>query len=72
MITRINMIQIERINNSCRFDKYLERMIDRSDLQIGITFDEFRRFYQFLNNLDDFSIAMQMYTLADHPISKGI
>nr|XP_050868331.1 calcium uptake protein 3, mitochondrial isoform X2 [Vespula vulgaris] len=52
------------------FDKYLERMIDRSDLQIGITFDEFRRFYQFLNNLDDFSIAMQMYTLADHPISK--
>ncbi|KAL2720573.1 hypothetical protein V1478_010149 [Vespula squamosa] len=52
------------------FDKYLERMVDRSDLQIGITFDEFRRFYQFLNNLDDFSIAMQMYTLADHPISK--
>ncbi|XP_015185912.1 PREDICTED: calcium uptake protein 3, mitochondrial isoform X2 [Polistes dominula] len=52
------------------FDKYLDRMMDRSDLNIGITFDEFRRFYQFLNNLDDFSIAMQMYTLADHPISK--
>ncbi|XP_043485429.1 calcium uptake protein 3, mitochondrial isoform X3 [Polistes fuscatus] len=52
------------------FDKYLDRMMDRSNLNIGITFDEFRRFYQFLNNLDDFSIAMQMYTLADHPISK--
>lgn len=46
-------------------------MLDRADLQIGITFEEFRRFYQFLNTLDDFSIAMRMYTLADHPISKG-
>lgn len=52
------------------YDKYLDRMLDREDLQIGITFEEFRRFYQFLNNLDDFAIAMQMYTLADHPISK--
>lgn len=46
-------------------------MMDRAELNIGITFEEFRRFYQFLNNLDDFSIAMRMYTLADHPISKG-
>ncbi|XP_011064840.1 PREDICTED: calcium uptake protein 2, mitochondrial isoform X2 [Acromyrmex echinatior] len=52
------------------YDKYLDRMLDRADLHIGITFEEFRRFYQFLNNLDDFSIAMRMYTLADHPISK--
>jgi len=54
-----------------RYEKYLDRMLDRTDLHIGITFEEFRRFYQFLNNLDDFSIAMRMYTLADHPISKG-
>lgn len=54
-----------------RYDKYLDRMLDRADLHIGITFEEFRRFYQFLNTLDDFSIAMRMYTLADHPISKG-
>ncbi|XP_071875903.1 calcium uptake protein 3, mitochondrial-like isoform X3 [Bombus fervidus] len=52
------------------YDKYLDRILINSHLQIGITFDEFRRFYQFLNNLDDFSIAMRMYTLADHPISK--
>ncbi|XP_011633004.1 calcium uptake protein 3, mitochondrial isoform X3 [Pogonomyrmex barbatus] len=52
------------------YDKYLDRMLDRADLHIGITFEEFRRFYQFLNTLDDFSIAMRMYTLADHPISK--
>ncbi|XP_076234349.1 calcium uptake protein 3, mitochondrial-like isoform X3 [Calliopsis andreniformis] len=53
-----------------KYDKYLDRMLHNSELQIGITFEEFRRFYQFLNNLDDFSIAMRMYTLADHPISK--
>ncbi|XP_012226029.1 calcium uptake protein 3, mitochondrial isoform X2 [Linepithema humile] len=52
------------------YDKYLDRMLDRTELHIGITFEEFRRFYQFLNTLDDFSIAMRMYTLADHPISK--
>ena len=51
-------------------DKYLDRIMQNSELQTGITFNEFRLFYQFLNNLDDFSIAMRMYTLADHPISK--
>ncbi|XP_063980490.1 calcium uptake protein 3, mitochondrial isoform X3 [Diachasmimorpha longicaudata] len=52
------------------YDKYLERLLDRSEDSIDITFDEFRKFYQFLNSLDDFSIAMRMYTLANHPISK--
>ncbi|XP_033301685.1 calcium uptake protein 3, mitochondrial isoform X2 [Bombus bifarius] len=52
------------------YDKYVDRLIINSHLQISITFEEFCRFYQFLNNLDDFSIAMRMYTLADHPISK--
>ncbi|XP_017766907.1 PREDICTED: calcium uptake protein 3, mitochondrial isoform X3 [Eufriesea mexicana] len=52
------------------YDKYLDRILINADLQIGITFEEFRRFYQFLNNLDDFSIAMRIYTLADQPISK--
>ncbi|XP_029043278.1 calcium uptake protein 3, mitochondrial isoform X1 [Osmia bicornis bicornis] len=51
-------------------DKYLDRILQNPDLQTGIGFEEFRRFYQFLNNLDDFAIAMRMYTLADHPISK--
>ncbi|XP_031841721.1 calcium uptake protein 3, mitochondrial isoform X1 [Nomia melanderi] len=52
------------------YDKYLDRILQNTELQTGITFDEFRRFYQFLNNIDDFSIAMRMYTLADQPISK--
>ncbi|XP_017886901.2 calcium uptake protein 3, mitochondrial isoform X2 [Ceratina calcarata] len=53
------------------YDKYLDRILINSELQKGITFDEFRHFYQFLNNIDDFAIAMRMYTLADHPISKS-
>lgn len=51
---------------------YLDRLLDRIKEEKGVTFKEFRDFCQFLNNLEDFSIAMRMYTLADHPISKGI
>ncbi|KAK9889133.1 hypothetical protein WA026_004402 [Henosepilachna vigintioctopunctata] len=52
------------------YDMYLDRLLDRVKDTKGITFDEFHIFCQFLNNLEDFSIAMKMYTLADHPISK--
>lgn len=53
------------------YDMYLDRLLDRVKLDRGVSFKEFRDFCQFLNNLEDFSIAMRMYTLADHPISKG-
>lgn len=53
------------------YDMYLDRLLDRIKDAQGITFEEFHVFCQFLNNLEDFSIAMRMYTLADHPISKG-
>ncbi|ERL87561.1 hypothetical protein D910_04952 [Dendroctonus ponderosae] len=52
------------------YDMYLDRLLDRIKDSQGITFEEFNVFCQFLNNLEDFSIAMRMYTLADHPISK--
>nr|CAH7749197.1 unnamed protein product [Callosobruchus chinensis] len=52
------------------YDMYLDRLMDRIKESIGISFEEFVVFCQFLNNLEDFSIAMRMYTLADHPISK--
>nr|CAD7196677.1 unnamed protein product [Timema douglasi] len=54
------------------YDMYLDRLLDRIKEEKGITFNEFQVFCQFLNNLEDFTIAMRMYTLADHPISKGI
>ncbi|RZF39921.1 hypothetical protein LSTR_LSTR002324 [Laodelphax striatellus] len=52
------------------YDMYLDRLLDREEADKGISFEEFRVFCQFLNNLEDFTIAMRMYTLADHPISK--
>ncbi|XP_073986046.1 mitochondrial calcium uptake 3 isoform X2 [Rhodnius prolixus] len=51
-------------------EMHLERLVGRLKTLQGITFDEFKVFCQFLNNLEDFTIAMRMYTLADHPISK--
>ncbi|KAM7360854.1 mitochondrial calcium uptake 3 isoform 4-T4 [Cochliomyia hominivorax] len=52
------------------YDSFLERLLDRVKDEQGITFDEFRDFCRFLNNLEDFAIAMRMYTLADRAISK--
>ncbi|XP_049782610.1 calcium uptake protein 3, mitochondrial isoform X1 [Schistocerca cancellata] len=52
------------------YDMYLDRLLTRIKEEKGITFEEFHAFCQFLNNLEDFTIAMRMYTLADHPISK--
>ncbi|XP_014255724.1 calcium uptake protein 3, mitochondrial, partial [Cimex lectularius] len=51
-------------------EMHLERLVTRLKSMPGISFEEFKVFFQFLNNLEDFAIAMKMYTLADHPISK--
>jgi len=56
--------------NSEDYDNILDRLYDRLQEEKGITFAEFKDFCQFLNNLDDFQIAMRMYTLADKPISQ--
>ncbi|KAH8256414.1 hypothetical protein KR032_006794 [Drosophila birchii] len=52
------------------YDIFLERLLERVKEEKGITFHDFRDFCHFLNNLDDFTIAMRMYTLADRAISK--
>lgn len=53
------------------YDMYLDRLLYRVKHGKGVSFKEFKDFCQFLNNLDDFSIAMRMYTLSDQAISKG-
>ncbi|XP_017864046.1 PREDICTED: calcium uptake protein 3, mitochondrial isoform X3 [Drosophila arizonae] len=52
------------------YDVFLERLLQRVKDEKGISFNDFRDFCHFLNNLDDFTIAMRMYTLADRSISK--
>ena len=49
----------------------LAEQVDHDEELAGISFDEFRDFCLFLNNLDDFQIAMRMYTLADKAIAPG-
>lgn len=53
------------------YDAYLTRLRERIPEELGISFDDFKQFCQFLNNLDDFSIAMRMYTFADQAISQN-
>lgn len=54
-----------------RYDEFLERLIQGDPEEKGITFPEFHDFCTFLNNLDDFAIAMKMYTLADRSVSES-
>ena len=70
MLTWIE-IQMKIISLHFSYDEYLDRLIESDAEEQGITFAEFRDFGQFLNNLDDFAIAMRMYSLADRPISEG-
>ncbi|XP_052792835.1 calcium uptake protein 3, mitochondrial-like isoform X4 [Mya arenaria] len=48
----------------------LQRVRSNTPEEKGISFDEFRQFSQFMNSLDDFTIAMNMYTYAQQPVSK--
>jgi len=55
-----------------QYDLYIERLVERMEETSlrGVTFQEFRDFCNFLNQLEDFAIAMRMYTMADQPISQ--
>ncbi|XP_026026135.1 calcium uptake protein 3, mitochondrial isoform X1 [Astatotilapia calliptera] len=61
-----------RFTNVENISAYLEnvRQCIPDEKQEGITFDEFRSFFQFLNNLEDFAIAMQMYNFAARSIGQ--
>ncbi|XP_032885178.1 calcium uptake protein 3, mitochondrial isoform X4 [Amblyraja radiata] len=59
-----------RYTNVDNIGNYLESVRQRIPDEKGITFDEFRSFFQFLNNLEDFAIAMQMYNFANRSIGQ--
>ncbi|XP_024115231.1 calcium uptake protein 3, mitochondrial isoform X2 [Oryzias melastigma] len=60
-----------RFTNVENISSYLENVRQSiPDEKQGITFDEFRSFFQFLNNLEDFAIAMQMYNFASRSIGQ--
>ncbi|KAF7238694.1 hypothetical protein EG68_11031 [Paragonimus skrjabini miyazakii] len=55
--------------SSTEYKGYMDRLHLRLPAAPTIPFAEFLKFFQFLNSLDDFSLAMKMYTLAERPIS---
>ncbi|XP_076811275.1 calcium uptake protein 3, mitochondrial-like isoform X7 [Clavelina lepadiformis] len=52
-------------------EEYIENVTKRIPEEKGITFEDFRSFFLFLNNLEDFAIAMQMYTLTGRSIGQA-
>ncbi|KAK3535188.1 hypothetical protein QTP70_004749 [Hemibagrus guttatus] len=61
------LLQYTTVDN---ISSYLENVHQSIPDEKGITFEEFRSFFQFLNNLEDFAIAMQMYNYASRPIGQ--
>ncbi|XP_074033033.1 calcium uptake protein 3, mitochondrial [Leptinotarsa decemlineata] len=55
---------------TAEYDKYINRLMENLKDTKGITFEDFEAFFQFLKNLEDFTLAIRMYILADHPISE--
>ncbi|XP_072295996.1 calcium uptake protein 3, mitochondrial isoform X2 [Eucyclogobius newberryi] len=59
-----------RYTNVDDVGSYLENVRSSLPDEKGISFEEFRSFFQFLNNLEDFTIAMQMYNFANRSIGQ--
>ncbi|XP_042349641.1 calcium uptake protein 3, mitochondrial-like [Plectropomus leopardus] len=59
-----------RYTNLDDVSEYLENVRHCIPDEKGITFEEFRSFFQFLNNLEDFTIAMQMYNFANRSVGQ--
>ncbi|XP_013412775.1 calcium uptake protein 3, mitochondrial isoform X5 [Lingula anatina] len=66
--------------NQADCEEYIERLKERrpeekanqKGCNQGIVFKDFRDFFQFLNHLDDFSMAMKLYTVANQPVSQEL
>ncbi|XP_069739629.1 calcium uptake protein 2, mitochondrial isoform X2 [Phaenicophaeus curvirostris] len=50
---------------------YWQHVKDRIKAGENISLEEFKTFCKFTNNLEDFSIAMQMFTVANRPVKRA-
>uniref|UniRef100_A0A8C3UEJ1 Mitochondrial calcium uptake 2 n=1 Tax=Catharus ustulatus TaxID=91951 RepID=A0A8C3UEJ1_CATUS len=50
---------------------YWQNVRDRIEAGENISLEEFKTFCKFTNNLEDFSIAMQMFTVANRPVKRA-
>jgi len=52
------------------YKAYMDRVREKIPDIKGITFEQFRQFCQFMTCMDDFTIAVKLYTFADLPVSQ--
>ncbi|XP_051464323.1 calcium uptake protein 2, mitochondrial isoform X2 [Apus apus] len=50
---------------------YWQNVKDRIEAGENISLEEFKTFCKFTNNLEDFSIAMKMFTVANRPVKRA-
>ncbi|CAH8515980.1 unnamed protein product [Schistosoma turkestanicum] len=55
--------------STSEYDSFISRLENSALSNITISFAEFQKFFTFLNCLDDFALAVKMYTIAGKPIS---
>ncbi|KAK4470575.1 hypothetical protein MN116_006117 [Schistosoma mekongi] len=55
--------------STSEYDAFINRIEKSISSNIAIPFSEFQKFFTFLNSLDDFDLAVKMYTIAGKPIS---
>ncbi|CAH8569357.1 unnamed protein product [Schistosoma curassoni] len=55
--------------STSEYDAFINRLEKAVPSNIAISFNEFQKFFMFLNCLDDFALAVKMYTIAGQPIS---
>ncbi|CAF1010024.1 unnamed protein product [Rotaria sp. Silwood1] len=53
------------------FDTDGNQLVDKDEFLLAITFEEFKHFSVFLNNLEDFTIGMRFHQLSNKPISQA-
>ncbi|RMX45212.1 hypothetical protein pdam_00024995, partial [Pocillopora damicornis] len=51
--------------------KYIDRLCSRLKQRKGITLEQFLSFGMFLNNLEDFALAMRIYSIAGQAVTQG-
>ncbi|XP_049809119.1 calcium uptake protein 3, mitochondrial-like [Schistocerca nitens] len=56
--------------DSAECKAYLDRLLLRIKEEKGIGFDEFWAFCQFLNNIDDFTVAVNMFNVVGRPVAE--
>ncbi|XP_062511868.1 calcium uptake protein 2, mitochondrial-like [Corticium candelabrum] len=63
------LIQDSRLKDDEKRD-YLSKAKQRVQTNSGITFPQFLEFNDFLNDLDDFIVALRLYTFAKQPVTQ--